>query len=150
MAQVVYSVDKATRALRTRKQLPNLGPTNPLISEVVNLKAQYGLDTSVPPDGIIDVWQDATDAWDFAAVTAAPGPTLATLQRILALRIAIVTRSAQYEKNPVTTGPLTMFCDPLPCKVSMDLTVSPGDQNYRYKVLETVVPLRNAVWNSPP
>jgi len=47
----------------------------------------------------------------------------------------------------VTTGPLGMLCSTLPCAYSMALT---GDQqHYRYKVMETLVPLRNAVWNAP-
>ena len=31
--------------------------------------------------------------------------------------------------------------------VSMTLSTS-DDQHYRYKVLETIVPLRNALWNA--
>ena len=66
---------------------------------------------------------------------------MATLKQIRAVRIAIVTRSAQYEKDAVTPGPLLILND----TVSMDLIAD--DQHYRYKVLETIVPLRNALWN---
>ncbi len=92
-------------------------------------------------DGIIDAWQDATGGvWSAANL---PNQPLATLRQIRAVRVAIVTRSAQYEKSPVTEGPPSM----LDGEVSMKLT---GDaQHYRYRVLETVVPFRNAMWNAP-
>jgi type IV pilus assembly protein PilW len=141
MGRIAYTVDATTHALRTQRLLPNNDPVAPLVSDVVNLKAQYGLDTD--NDGIVNSWQDATGAWAAANVPALP---LATLQQVRAIRVAIVTRSAQYEKDPVTTGPLVMFDNTLGGHdVSMSLTTD--DTHYRYKVLETVIPLRNALWN---
>ena len=137
MARIEYTVDPTSHALRTQNRLPTDGPVNPLINDVVNLKAQYGLDTN--NDGTIDLWQDATGGvWSAASLPAQP---LATLQQIRAVRIAIVTRSAQYEKDIVTPGPLLMLDD------TVSMTLSADDQHYRYKVLETSVPLRNALWN---
>jgi hypothetical protein len=63
------------------------------------------------------------------------------------VRIAIVTRSDQYETQVVTAGPLQMFCATDPCAVSM--TLDADAQHYRYKVLETTIPFRNALWNAP-
>ena len=75
--------------------MPTDGPVVPVVSDVVNLKAQYGLDTD--NDGIVDTWQDATGGvWSAANL---PNQPLATLRQIRAVRIAIVTRSAQYEKD---------------------------------------------------
>ncbi len=113
MGRIEYTVDTTGRVLRTQNRLPTDGPVNPIINDVVNLKAQYGLDTD--NDGSIDVWQDATGVWSAATLPAQP---LATLQQIRAVRIAIVTRSAQYEKDVVTPGPLLMLDD----TVSMALT----------------------------
>ena len=142
MGRIVYTVDPTTRALRTQKRLPTDDPVIPLISDVVNLKAQYGLDTN--GDGIIDAWQAASGAWTPAALAAlAPDQRLAAVRQVLAVRIAIVTRSAQYEKTTVTAGPLSLFDG----QVSM--TLDDDAQHYRYKVLETIVPLRNALWNTP-
>jgi type IV pilus assembly protein PilW len=137
MGRVAYTVDTTGRVLRTQNQLPTAGPVNPVINDVVNLKAQYGLDTD--NDGAIDAWQDATGDWSAANLPTKP---LATLRQIRAVRIAIVTRSAQYEKDAVTPGPLLMLDD----TVSMDLGAD--DQHYRYRLLETIVPLRNALWNA--
>ena len=83
------------------------GGAVPVVADVVNVKALYGLD--IDDDGIVDTWVPATGAWSFANVTATPGPTLATLQQIRAVRLAMVTRSEQYDKDVVTPGPLTMF-----------------------------------------
>ena len=152
MGRIAYTVDTAGHVLRTQNLLPTAGPVNPLINDVINLKAQYGLDTN--GDGSIDAWQDATGGvWSAASLPAQP---LATLQQIRAVRIAIVTRSAQYEKDALTAGTppgmpdgmIGLFCEPVPtCAVSMPL--SADEQHYRYKVLETSVPLRNAMWNGP-
>jgi len=150
MGRIAYTVDPTAHALRSQKQLPTVGPVVPVVSDVINLKAQYGLDTD--NDGIVDTWQDATGGiWTAANLPTQP---LATLKQIRAVRVAIVTRSAQYEKDPITAGSppgmpagtLGMFCDPAPaCAASM--TLSADDQHYRYKILETIVPLRNALWN---
>lgn len=140
--QTRYTVDPATSTLTTTALLPTAQPAAPAVSNVVNLKAQFGIDTN--NDGTVDLWQSATGNWSAANLPLQPQ---ATWQQIRAVRIAIVTRSDQYERDPVTPGPLDMFCVPAPCAVSMTLTSD--QQHYRYKVLETTIPFRNAVWNAP-
>ncbi len=136
MGRVVYSVDPATSTLRSQNLLPTAGVESPVVPDVVNLKAQFGLDTD--GDGAVDLWQEATGNWTLANQKVARWNTLS---QIRAVRVAVVTRSPQYEKDPVTTGPLVM----LDGTVSMNL--NSDQQHYRYKVLETIVPLRNQVWN---
>ena len=135
--RIVYSVNTGTSTLQSQNQLPANGPINPVVSDVVNVKALFGLDTD--NDGAIDTWQAASGNWSAANLPTQP---LATLQQVRAVRVAIVTRSAQYEKDAVTAGPLSI----LGGAVSMTLTAD--QQHYRYKVFETIVPLRNAVWNA--
>jgi type IV pilus assembly protein PilW len=141
-ARTLYSIDPATTTLRTQSQLPVVLPATPVVSNVVNLKAQYGLDTN--NNGDVDTWQPATGIWSSANLPLQPATTW---QQIRAVRVAIVTRSEKYETDAATTGPLGMLCSPAPCAASMVLTSD--QQHYRYKVLETIVPLRNAVWNAP-
>ncbi|MEO8304654.1 MAG: PilW family protein [Betaproteobacteria bacterium] len=141
-AQVLYSVDPVTSTLRTQNLLPTVQPASPVVSNVVNLKAQFGLDTD--NDGTVDKWQPATDTWTSVNLPLQPQ---ATWQQIRAVRVAIVTRSDQYEVDAVTPGPIDMFCSPAPCAASMTLTAD--NQHYRYKVLETNIPIRNAMWNAP-
>ena len=137
LARLQYSVDATTNTLISQNLLPTAAAASPVVSDVVNLKAQFGLDTD--NDGTIDTWQPATGTWSSANLPLQP---LATLQQIRAVRVAIVTRSADYERDVVTPGPLLMFDG----AVSMNLTAD--QQHYRYKVFETIVPLRNAVWNA--
>lgn len=141
-AQTRYAVDLANSTLTTQSLLPEALAATPVVGNVVNLKAQYGLDTD--NDGAVDTWQSATDDWSSANL---PLQAAATWQQIQAVRVAIVTRSEKYETDAVTPGPLGMFCAVDPCAVSMTLTAD--QQHYRYKVMETIVPLRNAVWNAP-
>jgi type IV pilus assembly protein PilW len=156
LGRVIYSVDSdcstdATRcALRTQNLISTTGVANPvvpMISDVVNMKAQYGLDTD--NNGIVNAWQGATGIWSAANLPLQP---LTTWQQIRAVRIAIVTRSSQFETDVVTPGPLTMFggADAIADGATVVSMTLVGDQtHYRYKVLETVIPLRNAMWNSP-
>ena len=140
--QTVYTVDPGTNTLRTQNLLPTVQPVTPVVSNVVNLKAQFGLDTD--NDGTVDAWQPATGAW---SATNLPLQPPATWQQIRAVRVAIVTRSPQYEIDAVTPGPIGMFCSTLPCAAEM--TLASDDRHYRYTVLETTIPVRNALWNAP-
>jgi type IV pilus assembly protein PilW len=84
--------------------------------------------------------------------------------------LVIVARSGQYEKTAVTQsaqltwdlGPLTLegvtdaqagvqsTCNTSNHCVALDVSASGASnewQHYRYKIFDTVVPLRNVVWN---
>jgi type IV pilus assembly protein PilW len=138
--------------------LLDAAPPNPITGNVVLLKAQYGIDTSLPPDGTIDAWVNARNApWTAADVLAAP---IAQVRSIKAVRIAMVVRSSQFERIKdaegldVTGGATTGFvrtlfpCNALPgCTGEMTNVTIPGTQNYRYRVFEQVIPLRNQIWN---
>jgi len=137
LGNVAYTVDPATSVLQTRNLLPAPTAATPVANGIVNVKAQFGLDTA--GTGTVDTWQEATGAWSAANLPAQP---LAVLRQIRAVRIAVVARSSQYERDVVTDGPLLMFDG----TVSMDLTAD--QQHYRYRTIETTVPLRNPVWNA--
>jgi type IV pilus assembly protein PilW len=129
---------------------------NPIVGNVVLLKAQYGLDTD--GDQFIDTWTNARNApWRDADVLAAP---LAQLRQIKAIRLAVVVRSSQFERATDAEGraavtdltgnfTTTLFdCHGLlPCTGQMAAVTIPGTANYRHKVFEQVIPLRNQVWN---
>ncbi len=133
-------------------------PPNPVTSNVMLLKAQYGIDTSPIPDGTIDAWVSARVApWTAADVLGAP---IAQLRRIKAVRIAMVVRSSQFERAKDAEGAVvaggaiagftrTLFpCNGLPgCTGEMVGVSIAGTANYRYRVFEQVIPLRNQLWN---
>jgi type IV pilus assembly protein PilW len=143
--------------------LLDINPTpNPIASNVVLMKAQYGIDTSVPPDNFIDTWVKADAApWRPNDMLNAP---LAQLRQIKAVRFALVVRSSQFERTKDAEGrdaatdvtrPLssnfttTLFaCNGLAgCTGEIANVTIPNTANFRYRVYEQVVPLRNQIWN---
>lgn len=133
--------------IRTTNQRPYLTVNNTLADQlaatptevaegIINLQAEYGVDAD--GNGVI-----AAGEWS----TAAP----ANWRQLRAIRVALLARSQQYEKTPVTTvapawagGPFVMT------NVDGTADTTPGNANdwrrYRYRVYETVIPLRNIVW----
>ncbi len=133
--------------------LPPSVDTYALVHNVVFIKAQYG----VAPIGTqsVDTWVDATGAWTPTALAASP----TNRKRIKAVRFVVVSRSDKQEGSNVTTtctnvslkvnnGPCAWrdsAANPAPV---IDLSADPNWQRYRYKVYQTIVPLRNVLWGN--
>ena len=122
---------------------------------VVNLKAEYGIDSD--GDGTV-----APAEW----TASAP----ADWRRLLAIRVAVLVRSRQLERNgdpgasgvrAVTpTGANPYYFGDTSKKFAMtnlnsnadtfdDLTADPNNwRYYRYRVYERVIPLRNMLWGT--
>jgi len=112
---------------------------------IVQLQAFYGKDT----DG-----DGAIDGYDKVAPT-----TNAGWRQVIAVRIALVARSAQYEKESVTAAsPLWDVGTTVPvagsatCGSSKCVTLQVNQlsdwQRYRYKVYDVIIPLRNLLWHA--
>lgn len=117
----------------------------PIASNIVSIRAQYGRDTSTPMDGIVD-------AYDQTTPTPAPPPTTVPTYeckwaRISAVRLALVARSANFEKTAVTTAAPAWEGS---AGNAIDLSANAIWQNFRYRVIQTVVPLRNVAWQGVP
>jgi type IV pilus assembly protein PilW len=119
-----------------------------VISDVVNIQAQYGISASANSNQITQ-WVDATAATGFAT------PSVANRNRIRAVRVAVVARNSVLEKTNVTTaapaawpnvpvGGAITVASPAP---SISLTATANWQQYRYRVYETIIPLRNMTWS---
>lgn len=130
------------------------GSWNAISSNIVSLRVQYGRDTAVGAmDGFVDSYDQATPN---PAVTP---NTLCGWSRISAVRMALVARSAQIGAIDKTTG-LTEVLTSVAPQWEGSVTGNPagstaspinltGDatwQNYRYKVFQTLVPIRNMSW----
>ena len=122
----------------------------PIASNIVSLRAQYGRDTTilaapatVTMDGIVDVYDQTTPTLQTAA-NVAPAPTTGCgWARISAIRLVLVARSGQYEKDPVTAAaPAWLGTATTP----IDLSANTDWAHYRYKIFQTVVPVRNIAW----
>lgn len=108
-----------------------------LADGVVGIYAVYGVDTD--NNGIVDQWIDP-GATGYAIGTLMTAPD--TLRRIVAARVALVTRSSLFEKAPVTPATLTIFGN-LDAAAQRTVTIAAADQNFRYRVIDTTIPLRN-------
>jgi type IV pilus assembly protein PilW len=123
------------------------GNWDAIANNIVSLRAQYGRDTAAAGvmDGIVDIYDQTTPS-----VAVTPN-TACSWSRISAVRLAIVARSVQYEKTAVTAvAPLwegAVANNPLGSSGNpIVLSADPNWQNYRYKVFQTVVPIRNVSW----
>jgi hypothetical protein len=140
---------------------------NPLASNIVNMKVEYGIDNDLDPQGLLDTWVQAisTNAgvtiadWTPAALLPAP---ITQINQIKAIRIGIIVQSEQFDKTLAgyTGGDYTngdynwvLFDCPThnaacPGRLtgSIPQTASPKG-NWRFRKYETVIPLRNEIWN---
>jgi type IV pilus assembly protein PilW len=124
------------RTLVVSNTLANQATATEVAEGIVNLQAEYGVDAN--NDGVIS-----------AAEWSAAAPALWTQLR--AIRVALLARSQQYERTPVTPNAPTWAGGAF-VMTNLDGTpdTNPGTPNdwrhYRYRIYETVIPLRNMLW----
>ena len=128
----------------------------PLASNIVSIQAQYG----IAPAGSqsVNCWTDATgtacSGTDWAA------PPSADVLRIKAIRMAVVARSSLMERTATPGGVCTatpntgaanypQWAGGASAHGAIDVTGIANWQCYRYKVYQTIVPLRNVLWANP-
>jgi type IV pilus assembly protein PilW len=103
----------------------------PIASNMVSLRAQYGRNTNVGPmTGIVDLYDQSTPN------------THCGWARTFTVRLALIARNANYDKAVATTAaPLWAGSADNAINVSRDEEW----QHYRYKVFQTIIPIRNMV-----
>ncbi len=138
-------------------QSDNGATAQPVVANIVNIQAQYG----VAPAGSqsISCWTDATGNNCSPASGNWSAPTSADFERVKAIRLAIVARSAIKEKpssgttcDATTSAPAAWPSAGLPTGSSnpptIDLSSDSNWKCYRYKVYSTIIPLRNVIWGN--
>jgi type IV pilus assembly protein PilW len=115
-------------------------------SNIVAFQAQYGIaDAGSLAVNRADQWTDATGNWAKGTLTIEDGNG----KRIKAIRVAVVARSSEYEKpegNACTTTTDEMV-NAWSTWANLSAVKNLNDwQCYRYKAVETVIPLRNVIW----
>lgn len=143
-----YSVDSDQRL---RLQIFNDGSgqwaDSTFADGVANLQLQYGYDARAGAQTMPEVsrWSDAPiDADGNGSIDAADW------RRLLALRIAVVTRSAQRTDGPCeAVAPQWLAGDATGQLVPTAIRVDhlPDWRCWRYRVLQAEVPLRNLIWS---
>lgn len=124
--------------------------TTDLYPQIVNLQALYGRDTN--GDGTVDRYDHVTPT------------TAADWRTVISIRVALVARSNQFEKDVVTSaeprwelgsttaanvvGETIVDCGASSKCITLKVSNLPDWQHYRYKVYSTTIPLRNVLWNS--
>ena len=150
-----YSVDVASGQL----MVDDGGGAQEFADGIVAIRAQYGIDTSTPLDNVVDEWVDPRPVLGnpfadsvpnhLSFNTATRASIAAGWRRVQAIRIAVVARSGLLEKTEVESrSSITLWANPAgnptPAPV---FNIAAGDaRHYRYKVFESIVPLRNMVW----
>lgn len=147
--EVTFSVDAGNRLVRQDFGAgAGANGAEPIVADVVNMQAQYGISAS-PDSNDIVAWVDATGA--FLA------PSAHDRNLIKAVHVAIVARDAKGEVTNVTdacnpaakTGLCAWADQPGSPAPPIDLTGTVGWQQYRYRVFDTIIPLRNVFWSAP-
>ena len=135
-------------AIVANRGVPNAA-FRPNVSDIVNIQAQYGISVDASSNTITQ-WVDATGAW--------AAPVFPAQNQIKAVHIAVVARSDLLEKTNVTTTCTTLqgTVNNGPCAWNdagivgaapkIDLSNDLNWQRYRYRVFDTIIPIRNLVW----
>jgi len=157
VARTLYDI--GNNQLRSTDLLA-LAPANPIAQNVVLLKAQYGIDCL--GNGVIS-WTTATasnicgDGVSYTpnAVLAWNGPTLA---RMRAIRIGLVVRSDEPEQlvagkdnTALKNQQAVLFncsTNNAACQGRIVLDNTVLTDYYRFRTYETIIPMRNAIWNN--
>jgi len=116
-----------------------------LFAGIVNLQAYYGLDSNA--DGVID---------SFTATTPTGN---AGWRQVVAVRLALVARSGQLEKEDVThadppwdVGSSVPVAGSASCGSSKCVTLKVSHladwKRYRYRIYDVIVPVRNMLWHA--
>ncbi|MFZ2542236.1 MAG: PilW family protein [Gallionella sp.] len=141
---------------------PGYDPTDPLnsqtylerngapgVADIVNIQAQYGISAAATSNQITQWLNPTGGTW--------ATPTIADRNRIKAVRIAVVARNGLLEKENVTVacttakgtvnnGPCAWDDTNFDAAPAINLSNDPLWQRYRYRVFETILPLRNVIW----
>lgn len=140
-----YSLDASGNLLFTDyASATNTSSSQTLSPDLVSLQAEYGFDTraGVQTDGRIDTWNAVMIDADASGTVGDTGD----IQRIYAVRFAVVARSGLMEKPQPDGTCTTTTANPAWSGGAINLTGLASWQCYRYKTFETVVPLRNMLW----
>lgn len=144
-----YTVNGSNQLMLTDFSTPNASPTFSLSPDIVKLKAQYGIANVSSQD--VSGWVNASTSTGWDTLNSAK------VKRIKAIRLVVVARSSKREGSDVTAtctnvsggvnnGPCAWSdtaADPAPL---IDLSSNADWKKYRYKVYQTIIPIRNVIW----
>lgn len=114
----------------------------PLAAGVFELHALYGVDSD--GDDAVDTWvSPSTAGYTVAELMDGSAASTTKLKRIKALRLGLILRTVQSDRSRSAAASLTLFSD-LDSSVRFTRTLSTAERIYRYRTVESTVPVRNA------
>jgi type IV pilus assembly protein PilW len=123
----------------------NAAAVMPIADGIVMIKALYGVNTTASPatSPLVSTWVQPTGSWSIGTLTASTSAAASAVGAIKAIRVVIVAQSRLPERSTDYTGntTLTLFPD---LASSLQYTININSQ-YRYKVYDTTIPIRNAL-----
>jgi type IV pilus assembly protein PilW len=144
---IVVSADGNHYQMQSADKFVN--QTAAVADDVIDMQAQYGLDTGVnngtvshasyvAADGIVD---------EFVDTMPAASPTAAQWAEVLAIRVAILSRGKIKEKYAAGTHTCTTTTAvPTWGSGTAFVITTPDWGCYHYRVFQTTIPLRNVIW----
>ena len=126
---------------------------NPLASNIVNMKVEYGIDSDLDAKGLVDTWVQATNGWEPGTLLDPATGTVVKINQIKAMRIGLIVQSEQFDQTLGDYNWVLFDCanaNKALCPGRLTGTIAasatpPG--NWRFRKYETIIPLRNEIWN---
>lgn len=115
-------------------QLATVDARRVIGDNILMLKAVYGIDSN--DDGAVDNWTNVTPTSN------------ADLARITGVRVAILARSNLRERAEDGACNITVNSDINWMNGTFDISGFEDWQCYRYRVLQTTIPIKNMIWRS--
>ncbi len=133
------------------------GAATPTVAGIVNIQAQYGISDAAN--------SNAVTAWVDAAGGTWAAPSVVNRNRIKAIRVAVVARNVKKEQKNlagecITTSQCSSLNSASPTGLcawegtsaspAPSINLSGIDSDwlcYRYRVFETIIPLRTVIWS---
>lgn len=131
MANHEYFVQNNSLMMRDLTQIDSA--TNPvaLVSGIYAIRAQYGRDTGT--DGYVDVFDNTAPA---------------TIESLAALRLAVVARAETIERGQAVSPATLVLWNGGTVANGGALALDATARQYRYRVYQTTIPLRNIIWGN--
>ncbi|HVK56084.1 MAG TPA: PilW family protein, partial [Burkholderiales bacterium] len=113
--------------------------SQPIADNIVNLQGAYGIDNN--GDNVVDVWAAPVNNFSADSLSDGSPKAASALASIKAIRLAIIARSALFEREMVSGQDWSLFSDNATIEVKGKLTND--ERHFRYHVFDVVIPLRN-------
>ena len=142
MFQLLGVGPNATLVTHDMLQLDGSDTAVAVADGVADLRVRYGITNNA--NNIVDEWVNpAVSPWDAATLQSSTAARTAQ-RKIVALRIAVLVRTATPERTAVSPGSITMFGD-MAASLQATRVLTSDEQRLRWRTLDFTVPLRNVL-----